>query len=307
MKININLRRLNFWLKIFLLASIIIFPTNAMAAVTVNGKVISNSEISLRAGLLRLERRGNSNNARLKMARDELIDEALKLQEAERLNIKVSDKQVNDSYLNVARNLKLSVNNLNKVLRDNGVSAETLKNRLRAGIAWQGVTQVAIMPRVQISDIELNQKAESQLEENMSYDFMLKEILFIIPKGSNISKSSRVAQANQYRKNFQGCDSAVELSLSYRDAAVLDIGRRHATQLPKALANELSRLNVGGITKPRVVERGISMLAICSKTAARDLTFIKNNLRQEAGNEKLKSESDAYLKRLKERATIIYK
>ncbi len=273
--------------------------------VTVNGTQITDQEISLRAALIKLERRGNSNNARLKLARDELIEEALKLQEAKRLKIEITEKQVDAAYLNVARNLRMSVNNLNQILKANGVSRKTLRDRLRAGIAWQQITKMAIMPRVQISDLELNQKAEQQLEETMSYDYILKEILFIIPKGSNISKSRRTAQANQYRKNFNGCDGAVKLSLSYRDVAVLDVGRRHATQLPKPIAKELARLDVGGITKPRVVEKGVSMLAICTKNSARDLTFIKNNLRQEVGNEKVKKEADAYLQRLKERATII--
>ncbi len=273
--------------------------------VTVNGQEITDTQISLRAGLLRLERRGNSNSARLKLARDELIDEALKMQEAKRLNINVTEQQVNASYLNVARNLKLSPQKLDQVLKANGVNRTTLRDRLKVGIAWQGVTKAAIMPRVQISDLELNQKAREKLDDSLSYDFMLKEILFIIPKGSKISSSRRTAQANQYRKNFKGCDSAVELSLSYTDAAVIDVGRRHATQLPPALAKELAKLNTGGITKPRVVDNGVSMLAVCSKTAAEDLTFIKSGLRQEAGNDKLKEATDAYLKQLKEKASII--
>ncbi len=277
----------------------------AKVKVTVNGQEITSTQISQRAGLLRLERRGNSNSARLKMAREELIDEALKMQEAKRLNIKVSEQQVSASYLNVARNLRLSADKLTQVLKANAVNISTLKNRLRSGIAWQGVTQTAIMPRVQISDLELNQKAEQQADANLEYDFILKEILFIIPKGSKVSTSRRTAQAKNYRKNFTSCETAVELSLSYTDAAVIDVGRRHATQLPPALAKELSALNVGGVSKPRVVDNGVSMLAVCSKTSARDLTFIKSGLRQEAGDEKLKSETDAYLAKLKERASII--
>jgi len=298
-------------LTIFTVIIMMITPFGAANAasvkVVVNGSEITNTQISLRAGLLRLERRGNSNSARLKMARDELIEDVLKMQEAKRLNIVVSEQQVSASFLNVARNLKLSMSKLNQVLKANGVSAGTLKDRLRAGIAWQGVTQVAIMPRVQISDLDLDKKAQEQADNSLNYDFILKEILFIIPKNSSISSSKRRAQANNYRKNFNGCDGAIELSLSYTDAAVIDVGRRHATQLPKALAKELSALNVGGITKPRVVGNGVSMLAVCSKTAANDLTFVKNNLRQEAGNEKLKQAGVDYLAKLKENANISYR
>jgi len=275
--------------------------------VTVNSTQITDTQITLRAGLMRLERRGSSNSARLKLASDELIDEALMMQEAQRLGIEVSNKQVADAYLNVARNLKISADKLDQVLSSNGVNAGTLKDRLRAGLAWQAITQVAVMPRIQVSDLELDQQASAQVEETLSYDFILKEVLFIIPRGSKTSSSKRTAQANQYRKSFQGCDSAVQLSLSYTDAAVIDVGRRHATQLPDALAKELVGLEVGGISKPRVVENGVSMLAVCSKTAARDLTFVKSEIRQEVGTKKLQAEADAYLARLKERAAISYR
>ena len=97
----------------------------------------------------------------------------------------------------------------------------------------------------------------------------------------------------------------MQLSLSYTDAAVRDIGRRHATQFPDALSAELSKLNVGGITKPRVVENGVSMLAVCAKDASQDTTFIADNLRQTAGNGALKTEADKYLADLKAKAQIV--
>lgn len=275
--------------------------------VVVNDTQITDTQIQARANLFRLERRGNSNSARLKLASDELIEDALKIQEARRLDITITEKQVNDGFLNVARNLRVSSSNLNKILRDNGVNPETLRARLRAGLAWQAVTQAAVMPRVQISDLDLEEKAAGQVEESTSFDYMLKEVLFIIPRGSGGSASRRTAQANQYRKSFQGCGTAVDLSLSYTDAAVIDVGRRHATQLPEAIAKELAGLQEGGITKPRVTDSGVSMLAVCSKASARDLTFIKGELRQEVGTEKLQEAATDYLERLKERASISYR
>ena len=117
---------------------------------------------------------------------------------------------------------------------------------------------------------------------------------------------ARSGQANNYRSKFAGCDTAVDLSLAYTDAAVIDVGRRHATQLPEAIAKELAGLNVGGITKPRVVESGVSMLAVCEKTQAEDLTFIKGDLRAEQGNEALQGQVEKYLADLRARAKIIY-
>ncbi|HZY68912.1 MAG TPA: peptidylprolyl isomerase, partial [Devosia sp.] len=84
-----------------------------------------------------------------------------------------------------------------------------------------------------------------------------------------------------------------------------DIGRRQATQFPEALANELAKLNVGGITKPRVVESGVSMLAVCAKESSEDTTYIAEGIRQETGNAGMRTEAEKYLEELKSKAQIV--
>jgi peptidyl-prolyl cis-trans isomerase SurA len=271
-------------------------PAAAAVKVTVNGTPITDVQIAQRVRLFALEGRGGN-----KAATDELIDEALKFGEAKRLGIEVSDAKLEDAYLSVARNLKVSRDKLDQILNQNGVNVETLKERLRATLAWNEVISMAVMPRVKLSDLELEQEAEAKLNASNSFDYILKEVIFV-GQGS----SGRTAEANRYRQSFAGCDSAVPLSLSYTDAAVIDLGRRHATQMPEAIAKELAGLNVGGITKPRVVEKGVSMLAVCSKAVAEDTTFIKGGLQQEKGTEALEAEAGKYLAELRDKAKIIY-
>jgi peptidyl-prolyl cis-trans isomerase SurA len=278
----------------------------AAVAVSVNDMPITSSNIAARAKLIALERRGNSNAERQKLATDELINEAIQMQEAKKLGITVSDAQVENAYLNVARNLRVSAQKLSLILTSNGVPPSTLKDRLRAGIAWSQVSRQAVAPKVQISDLNLDQQAKQELDQTNSYDYLLTEVLFVIPHNSNVSAAARTAQANRYRKDFAGCDSAVKLSLSYTDVAVRDIGRRHATQLPDPLAKELASLPVGGISKPRVVSGGVSMLAICSKEKARDVTFLKQKLRNQTGQAKLQTQADAFLQQLRDQASIVY-
>ncbi len=276
-----------------------LMPALAATVVTVNGVPISDLDVDQRSKLMRLEGGGNR-----KAAVDSLVTEQLQVQEAKRLGIDVTDQQVDDAFQQVARNVKLSTDKLNQLLRQNGVSDATMKARLRAALAWQKIGEVAIKARVEISDLELDQKADAALGVDQSYDYVLKEVLFIT--GPSGSAANRTGQANKYRSSFKGCDSAVDLSLGYTDAAVRDMGRRHATQLPDALAAELAKLNVGGITKPRVTEAGVSMLAVCSKTAAHDTTFIKNKLRNEVGSAAMKTEAEKYLEEMRKKAQIVY-
>lgn len=275
-------------------------PSLAATVVSVNGVPITDVQVDQRLRLFTME----GNKTGRKGATDQLIDEALQMEEAKRLGITISNAQIDEGLQQVSRNIKISQDKLLQLLQQNGVGIETLRDRLRAAIAWNAVSEQAIAPQVRISDLELDQKAASQIEAWQNYDYILKEVIFVAPGGQGAG--GRTAQANRYRSSFAGCDSAVQLSLSYTDAAVIDVGRRHATQLPEAIAKELAGLNVGGITKPRVVDTGVSMLAVCQKTQAEDLTFIKGNLEAEAGGSALQQETTNYLADLRSRAKIIY-
>lgn len=273
-------------------------PTLAQSVrVTVNSTPITDVQISQRVKLFALE----GNNGGQKGATEQLITEAIQISEAKRLGISVSNAEVDEAFLQIARNLKVSQDKLQQMLQQGGINMDTLKDRLRAAIAWNAITEQVIAPGVQISDLELDQQAESKLQAYQNFDYILKEILFV-GQGS----SGRSGQANSFRSKFSGCDTAVDLSLGFTDAAVIDVGRRHATQLPEPIAKELAGLNVGGITKPRVVENGVSMLAVCEKAQAEDLTFIKGDLRAEVGNGQLEGEVTNYLEKLRKQAKIIY-
>ncbi|WP_332702587.1 peptidylprolyl isomerase [Devosia sp.] len=267
------------------------------ARVTVNGTPITDLQVAQRQKLFALE--GSSGGS--KGATEQLIDEAIQISEAKRIGITVSNAQIDEALLQIARNMNVSQDKLINMLQQGGVGMDTLKDRLRAAIAWNAITEQVIMPQVQISELQLDQEAATQVQAHQTFDYILKEIIFV---GSG--SGGRAGQANNYRSQFSGCDTAVDLSLAYTDAAVIDVGRRHATQLPEAIAKELAGLNVGGITKPRVVETGVSMLAVCEKAQAEDLTFIKSDLRAEAGNDVLAGQSESYMANLRKQAKIIY-
>jgi len=273
----------------------VVSTASAATVVTVNGEPISDLQVDQRLRLFRMEGNNTGRNGALQ----QLITEAIQLQEAKRLGINISNAQVDDAFLQISRNLNVSRDRLTQMLEQGGVSAQTLQDRLRAAIAWNAVTEAAITPQVQISELELDQRAAQQIADFQKFDYILKEVIFVGGGG-------RSGQANRYRSSFAGCDSAVELSLAYTDVAVVDIGRRHATQMPDAIAKELAGLNVGAISKPRAIETGLSMLAICEKVQAEDLTFVKGGLREDVGGDALAKEAEAYLERLRSQAKIFY-
>ena len=272
----------------------------ATVVVKVNGEAITDVQVTQRLALMKLERRSGQ-----KAAIDELITEALENQEAKRLGFTIAETDIDTALAQVAVNLKLSVSNLTKVLTDNGVGMQTLRDRLKSTLSWGKVTGSVISAKVQFSEADIDAQAKAKLNDINSFDYILKEVIFLMP-GGQANASQRTAQANQYRKAYAGCAGAVQEALGYTDAAVRDLGRKNAGQFPEALAKELAGLNVGGITKPRVVQGGVSMLAVCSKEATQDTTFIANELRQTVGNGAIQTEAAKYLADLKSKAQIVY-
>jgi peptidyl-prolyl cis-trans isomerase SurA len=182
-------------------------PAAAAVKATVNGQQITDVQVSQRLKLFALEGRSGA-----KAALEELINEALMLQEAKRLNIEISDKQVDDAFLGVARNIKVSSDKLRQILGQNGVNVDTLRDRLRAALAWNSITQNVIMARVQISDVELEQKAEAKLDPSMSYDYILKEVLFV-------RRAARAPRAARRRPtSTRGASTAATAPCSCRSA-----------------------------------------------------------------------------------------
>lgn len=189
------------------LATASALPSFAATIVTVNGTAISDVQVDQRLRLFNME----GNKTGRKGATDQLITEAIQMTEAKRLGINVSNAQVDEALLQIARNLKVSQDRLIEMLGQGGVSADTLKDRLRAAIAWNAIAEQAVVPNVQISDLELDQQAAARLADYQGFDYILKEIVFV-----GAGASGRTAQANKYRSSFAGCDSAVQLSRLYR-------------------------------------------------------------------------------------------
>src|SRR5690606_19024328 len=112
--------------------------------VMVNGTPVTDMQVAARVRLFALE--GNKTGRR--GAIEQLVDEAIQLDEAKRLGITVTNTQIDEALLQISRNMNISQDRLVAMLQQGGVSTETLKDRLRAAIAWNAITEQVIMPQI---------------------------------------------------------------------------------------------------------------------------------------------------------------
>lgn len=119
------------------LGGVLAHPTEpAMAAqikYVVNGVPVTSYDIEKRMAFLRLQRRSGANRS---MAGQDMIDQALRSAEMQRLRINVTDKMVEQAYANFARSNKLSVAQMDQVLAQANVTSRHFKEFLRVQIGW---------------------------------------------------------------------------------------------------------------------------------------------------------------------------
>jgi peptidyl-prolyl cis-trans isomerase SurA len=72
---------------------------------------------------------------------DELRNERRKIHEARKLGVEVSDAEVEEAYAKMAGRMRLTAEQMDQGLARSGVSPETVKQRIRAEIAWRRYQQ----------------------------------------------------------------------------------------------------------------------------------------------------------------------
>ncbi len=85
-----------------------------------------------------------------------LIDESLKLQEARRLNVSVSAKDLNAAMRQLERQNRLPPGRLDAFLKARGISKTTLDRQLKAAIAWPTLIRRRFARTVNITDDEVD-------------------------------------------------------------------------------------------------------------------------------------------------------
>ncbi|MBK5948921.1 hypothetical protein CH339_08290 [Rhodobium orientis] len=298
------------------LASVAVFagPIAAVAQSTirviVNDTVITSHQIEQRARLLRLITRKSLGTARA-LAREELIDEALQLQEAKRRGYDVDDERVEAAYASIGRGVKLSPKQLTAALRRSGITPKTLKTRLKAQIGWGQLVQGRARSAVNIPEQEiisaLKEKKPDEVRE-ITYEYDLYQVIYVVPSNaSNGFKAQQQRAANSTRASFRSCSSDLAGLRGKKDIVVKRIGIRLESDIRGEQRERLNETDVGRLSKPQEIGSGYEMIAVCDrkelKSNAAERSLIEDKLKDE--------ESDLlarrYIRELRNNAVIIEK
>ena len=305
-----TMMRRSFWAAVMLLCAVPIAVDAARAqqvVVVVNGEPITALDIEQRSKLNQLST--HKVPARQEVL-DELITEILKVKEAKKWGLEVSDAEVDAAYGNMATRMRLTTDQLTQVLAKGGVNPATLRHRIRADMTWPQLVRGRFQSSLQIGEKDLLTAAtDGKPEESVGYDYTLRPILLLVPAGApEAVVEGRRRDAEALRNRFQGCEQGISFVRGLRDVAVRDQVIRSSADLPPELRKVLDSIEVGKLTPPETTKLGIEMFAICAKKeSSAENSPGKRRARESLAAERYEERSKQYLKEIRRGAMLEYK
>jgi peptidyl-prolyl cis-trans isomerase SurA len=242
---------------------------------------------------------------------DNLIDEILEIREAKRYTIDPSDSDVNDSFSSVATNMGIDVTKLSQLLVNGGASADTLKQRLRAQIAWSSLVRGRYKVSLEIPDSDVEAQLElhkSDDKNQIGYEYVMRPIIMVVPHGSPDSAyEARKKDADALRARFSDCGTGISFARALAEVAVRDPVNKSSADLPPALRDILDKTDVGHLTPPEQTSEGVQMFAVCSKKESKSDSPASKQARDQIFEQKFGAKAKHYLADLRRQAMIEYK
>ena len=291
-----------------MVAAVVAFPQAASAqhvAVIVNGSPITTYDIEQRIKFTTL---ASHKTASRQEIIQELIDEKLKVQIAERYKLEITDADVDSSFAGIGQRMHMSAQQLTAELARNGVDARTLKAKIRSDMAWQQIVRGKFQSSLQIRDKDVFAKLAANPEEkkkDTGYEYTLRPILFIVQSGSSEATiDSRKREAEALRARFDGCNSGLSFAHALRDVAVRDPIVKSSADLGPELRKILDGIEVGKLSSPEVTPQGVQMFALCARKENKLDAAGTKEVRDQMFAEQFQAKSKRYLEVLRKSAMI---
>lgn len=239
-----------------------------------------------------------------------LVDERLKVQEAERLGVRVSDAEMANARRSVEQRNGIAAGGLDDFLQRQGLNVATVTDQLRAEILWSKLVRGRLGAAVSVGEGEIDE-ALAQLEANRGRpEFRVAEIFLAVESSEQESEVRAAAESlfEQLKAGAKFDQIASQFSQSATAAVGGDIGWVLEGELPSEIEAVLARMQPGRIAPPVRTFDGYSIvLLIDRRTVLSDAPAAgpdREAIRQEIGQRRLEMLARRYLRDLHRSAFI---
>lgn len=243
-----------------------------------------------------------------KKALEELIEERLKLQEAQRLGISIDEAQVDEIINNLASRNKTSPAQFAQNLKKMGADIESMRARFRATLAWNSVIRRRFSALVTVSQREIDRMVSSTAgggEDQV--ELRLHRItLPVTGKFDQKAMAARLDDAERIWRGFKGCATTAELAKS-QGAKFEDLGARKPSSVPEPTRSLLLNAKDNEMVPPNMSSQGVELYAVCGRKVIKADDTVREQVAQELQQKEFEVLAQRHLRDLRQDAHIEYR
>ena len=223
-----------------------------------------------------------------RQALQDLVDDAVKIEEARRFNMLPSESEVNERIGRIAKNMKMTREQLLAKLKAKGISESTFQSYVQADMGFTRIIQGKYREEIKVTPAEVDAKLaeiKAQVGEKMAKVmndprmkpinvYTLMEINLPVEGEDPMLLQSRAIEAAQVMQRLKGCNSLKSASQGIFDVKKGKTFEADGAKLPPQMKQALDKAGTGRAIGPMRGKDGIQLIALCG---TRKLTPPKPN------------------------------
>ncbi len=243
-----------------------LYATKIEIVAKINNQIITNMDLEYRLNLA-IEISNIPNEIKFrKQIRQQilnlLIDENLKIQEAEKYGILISSAEVYSEISRLEQRLKLPKDSLIENFRKKNIPEIVIYNQIRVQLLWNKIISYTIANNISISNKQTEEALQNFIKSSGEVEYNISEI-FISHTSNNLENTSEDKIYSIYNKvdsaNFtilaqQFSDGALNINNWYRESA-----------LNPEIIKTIRNLQIGDISKPIKTSSGLHIYLLNDK------------------------------------------
>ncbi|WP_299019342.1 peptidylprolyl isomerase SurA [uncultured Photobacterium sp.] len=197
-----------------------------------------------------------SNDILSEQIMEKLIIETLQLQQAEQFGIRIDDTRLDQAIAQLAKERKMSIAQLQKMLTSNGLSFTMFREQMRRDMTASEARTIQVRRRINILPQEVENLAEQLNKQNQQgVKFNISHIqLRIDENASAVLREEVLAQADEIVKELKGGADFANLAYSYSKGPKAlqggEWGWMRQEEMPTIFADQIKAYGKGAIIGP---------------------------------------------------------
>ncbi len=247
------------------------FQTAESVAATVNEQMISTFDVSQRMRLMLLTSGGRipeSAYAQLQQkALVDLVEEKLKLIEAQRIGFDVEQSMIDAELANIAGSVGGTVPQLKQQLLAQGIAPSTLEDQVRSRLVWQRLVSAKYRGRVRVDEDEIDSVLARLEDDSQKEQLLLSEICLPIenPAATQQIYNAGMQMIEQMQNGVPFDALAQQFSVCSSAATGGERGWSTIGELDPELGAVVSKLEAGSVSVPTAHDGLMYIFAVRQK------------------------------------------